>query len=58
MNYKFLTYTNSKKIGGFSIYLGVMLFINLYFFLRGRRNSRRSTDFTPETPEFEAQTTH
>ena len=31
----------SRKIGGFSIYLGVMLFINLFFFFRGRRKSRQ-----------------
>ena len=27
----------SSKIGGFSIYLGVMLFLNLYLFFRGKR---------------------
>ncbi|MEI9945134.1 MAG: hypothetical protein WDN26_13060 [Chitinophagaceae bacterium] len=27
----------STKIGGFSIYLGIMLFFNLYLFFRGRR---------------------
>lgn len=30
----------SSKIGGFSIYLGIMLFFNLYLFFRGRRISR------------------
>jgi len=30
----------SKKIGGFSIYLGVMLFFNLYLFFRGRKASK------------------
>lgn len=30
----------SHKIGGFSIYLGVMLFFNLYLFFRGRRISK------------------
>lgn len=30
----------SKKIGGFSIYLGVMLFFNLYLFFRGRKAAR------------------
>lgn len=29
----------SSKIGGFSIYLGVMLFFNLYLFFRGKRIS-------------------
>lgn len=27
----------SFKVGGFSIYLGVMLFLNLYLFFRGKR---------------------
>lgn len=31
----------STKIGGFSIYLGFMLFFNLYLFFRGRRISRQ-----------------
>ena len=31
----------SSKIGGFSIYLGVMLFLNLYLFFRGKRVSRQ-----------------
>ena len=30
----------SKKIGGFSIYLGLMLFFNLYLFFRGRKASK------------------
>ena len=30
----------SLKLGGFSIYLGVMLFFNLYLFFRGRRISK------------------
>lgn len=30
----------SAKIGGFLIYLGMMLFFNLYLFFRGRRKSR------------------
>jgi hypothetical protein len=33
----------STKIGGFSIYLGIMLFFNLYLFFRGRRISRERT---------------
>jgi predicted PurR-regulated permease PerM len=32
--------TLSTRIGGFSIYLGIMLFFNLYLFFRGRRISR------------------
>lgn len=39
----------SSKIGGFSIYLGIMLFFNLYLFFRGRRISKLRTaqHFTP-----------
>ncbi len=29
----------SYKIGGFTIYLGIMLFLNLYFFFRGKRKA-------------------
>lgn len=32
----------SYKIGGFSIYLGVMLFFNLYLFFRGKRKAREN----------------
>jgi len=31
----------SAKIGGFSIYLGIMLFFNLYLFFRGKRVARQ-----------------
>jgi hypothetical protein len=34
----------SYKIGGFSIYLGVMLFFNLYLFFRGKRVSKQKHD--------------
>lgn len=30
------------KIGWFSIYLGIMLFLNLYLFFRGKRKSKES----------------
>ena len=30
----------SQKVGGFSIYLGIMLFINMYLFFRGKRVAR------------------
>lgn len=30
----------SYKIGGFTIYLGVMLFLNLYLFFRGKRKAK------------------
>ncbi|VXA95626.1 putative integral membrane protein [Flavobacterium sp. 9AF] len=32
----------SSKIGGFSIYLGIMLFLNLYLFFRGKRKATES----------------
>jgi hypothetical protein len=31
----------SFKVGGFSIYLGVMLFLNLYLFFRGKRVAKQ-----------------
>lgn len=31
----------SSKLGGFSIYLGVMLFLNLYLFFRGKKAARQ-----------------
>ncbi len=31
----------SVKIGGFAIYLGIVLFLNLYLFLRGRKHAKR-----------------
>ena len=34
----------SYKIGGFSIYLGVMLFLNLYFFFRGKRKANQNQE--------------
>jgi uncharacterized membrane protein len=33
--------TLSFKVGGFSIYLGVMLFLNLYLFFRGKRVAKQ-----------------
>ena len=39
----------SKKVGGFSIYLGVMLFINMYFFFRGKRISKERRTGLPIT---------
>ncbi|RZJ70061.1 hypothetical protein [Flavobacterium sp.] len=38
-DYRHLMEDLSYKIGGFSIYLGVMLFVNLYFFFRGKRKA-------------------
>jgi hypothetical protein len=37
----------SVKIGGFAIYLGVMLFFNLYMFFRGRKASKNSVRPVP-----------
>ena len=36
-SYQVLIEKLSYKIGGFSIYLGLLLFLNLYFFFRGKR---------------------
>ena len=41
-DYQTLIETLSYKIGGFSIYLGVMLFVNLYFFFRGKRKAKET----------------
>lgn len=42
----------SMKIGGFAIYLGLMLFFNLYMFLRGRKAARLNAKapIPPPTP--------
>ncbi|MEY4902790.1 MAG: hypothetical protein RLZZ292_605 [Bacteroidota bacterium] len=39
-NYQSMVEILSAKIGGFAIYLGVMLFFNLYLFFRGRKASK------------------
>lgn len=39
-SYQDLVEALSYKIGGFSIYLGIMLFLNLYFFFRGKRKAK------------------
>lgn len=49
MNYQKMLEILSKKIGGFTIYLGTMLFINLYFFFKGRRKSIQDLKPTKET---------
>ncbi len=38
-SYQLLIEELAYKIGGFSIYLGIMLFLNLYLFFRGRRKA-------------------
>ena len=40
--YQELVEALSYKVGGFSIYLGIMLFFNLYFFFRGKRKAKES----------------
>lgn len=41
-SYQSLIEELSYKIGGFSIYLGIMLFLNLYLFFRGKRKANES----------------
>lgn len=41
-SYQSLVEALSYKIGGFSIYLGLMLFLNLYFFFRGKRKAKEA----------------
>jgi hypothetical protein len=41
-SYQLLIEKLSYKIGGFIIYLGLMLFLNLYFFFRGKRKAREN----------------
>lgn len=41
-SYQSLIEQLSYKIGGFTIYLGVMLFLNLYFFFRGKRKAKEN----------------
>ncbi len=41
-DYQTLIEALSYKIGGFSIYLGIMLFVNLYFFFRGKRKAKEA----------------
>jgi hypothetical protein len=41
-DYQSLIEALSYKIGGFAIYLGIMLFLNLYFFFRGKRKASQA----------------
>ncbi|MBN9298400.1 MAG: hypothetical protein J0I41_15450 [Filimonas sp.] len=41
----------STKIGGFCIYLGIMLFFNLYLFFRGRKISREKARLAIAHPQ-------
>ncbi|RZL31289.1 MAG: hypothetical protein EOP00_35265 [Pedobacter sp.] len=54
-NYQELVEALSYKIGSFSIYLGLMLFINLYFFFRGKRKAKEGLKpMLPQPPSFSA----
>lgn len=55
-NYQELVEALSYKVGSFSIYLGVMLFVNLYFFFRGKRKAKEGSKSTlPQPPRFTAE---
>ena len=41
-SYQLLIEQLSYKIGGFTIYLGIMLFLNLYLFFRGKRKAKEN----------------
>ncbi len=47
-SYQLLIEKLSYKIGAFSIYLGLMLFINLYFFFRGKRKASQAAVVPPD----------
>lgn len=40
----------ARKLGGFAIYLGVMLFLNLYMFFRGRKKARQNAMLAQPIP--------
>ena len=40
-SYRAIVETLSSKIGGFSIYLGIMMFLNLFLFFRGKRKAKQ-----------------
>lgn len=42
-SYQSLVEKLSFKLGGFSIYLGIMLFINLFLFFKGKKKSKQNT---------------
>ncbi|MCF6408072.1 hypothetical protein L3C95_34610 [Chitinophaga filiformis] len=43
----------SAKIGGFCVYLGIMLFFNLYLFFRGRRKAKAKSLLLASVPKIE-----
>ncbi|MFN0293860.1 hypothetical protein [Pedobacter helvus] len=55
-NYQELVEALSYKIGSFAIYLGLMLFVNLYFFFRGKRKAKEGPrPVAPVPPRFTGQ---
>ena len=55
-NYQELVEALSYKIGSFTIYLGLMLFVNLYFFFRGKRKAKEGPrPVAPVPPRFTGQ---
>jgi len=51
-SYQSLVEALGSKIGGFAIYLGLMLFINLFLFFRGKRKANQTPTPTPISPTF------
>jgi len=47
--YQVLIEKLSYKIGGFSIYLGIMLFVNLFLFFRGKKKTAERKLQTPHS---------
>ncbi|GGE50374.1 hypothetical protein EV200_10216 [Pedobacter psychrotolerans] len=54
-SYQHLVEALGTKIGGFSIYLGLMLFINLYLFFRGKRKANQPPKPAPFPPTYVGQ---
>lgn len=49
--YQELVETLSYKIGAFAVYLGLMLFLNLYFFFRGKRKAKEGQNHQNLVPQ-------
>ena len=47
-NSRVLIETLASKLGGFSIYLGIILFLNLMLFFRGRRKANASRHYAQQ----------
>ena len=45
----------SQKVGGFSIYLGVVLFLNLFLVLRGKKAARINREIRERQQQFKPQ---